>query len=328
MAGLAGSRVAGMSFTVSEYNHPAPMVYAAEGFPMIAAMGGLQAWDGIFSFTYSHSTSFEPRRIESFFDIKSETPKLAHMPACAALFLRGDVAPARKTVLVPLSAEAERRQLYETLSDWNLNAQRLGADGRVSLLHAMAVDIGKGATQPSPLPKLAKDAKVFVSDTGQIRWDASQKGGGYYVVDTPKTKLFTGFVRGRTFPLGDVTLQIGRTRLDWATISLVAIDGDGFDKPGRILIAATGWAQNRDAELEQLGGDRVTLRNRWGNEPVLCEGIPASIELPVKADRVQLFPLDESGNRRGPAEVTSRDGKCVLPLDPKHKTVWYEAVIR
>lgn len=326
LAGLAGSRVSGMAYTVSEYNHPAPIVYAAEGFPMIAAFGAFQAWDGIFSFTYSHSTSFEPRRMESFFDIKSETAKLVHMPACAAMFLRGDVAPARQTVLVPLSFKAEREQLYETMSAWDLNARKL-VDPLISLLHGMAVDI-KPKSPAGPLPKLPEDTKVFVSDTGEIRWDATQKGGAYYVVDAPRSKLFTGFVRGRTFPLGDVSLEIGRTRLDWATISLVAVDGEGFHKAGRVLIAATGWVQNRDAQLEELGKDRVTLSNRWGNEPVLCEGVPASIVLPVAADRVKLYPLDESGNRRAAVDVTARDGKCLLQVGPQHKTVWYEAVIR
>ena len=66
LAGLAARRVAGMAYTVSEYNHPAPNVYAAEGFPMIAAFGAFQAWDGIFPFAYCHNTDFEPRRIASY----------------------------------------------------------------------------------------------------------------------------------------------------------------------------------------------------------------------------------------------------------------------
>ena len=73
----------------------------------LAAFGAFQAWDGIFSFTYSHSQDFEPGRITSFFDIKGDTAKLVHMPACAAMFLRGDVAPAQETLRAPLSRSAE-----------------------------------------------------------------------------------------------------------------------------------------------------------------------------------------------------------------------------
>jgi hypothetical protein len=330
LASLAGRQVAGMPYTVSEYNHPAPNVYAAEGFPMIAVFGAFQSWDGIFAFAYSHNSDFEPRRITSFFDIKSDTAKIAHLPACAALFLRGDVSGARTTLLVPLSRQAEKEKLHETLSAWRLTAENCGLDApRASLLDAVALDIGKGRAPAGGPPQLKqKDTDVFVSDTGQLRWDVSEKDAGYFIADTPRTKLFTGFVRGRTFQLGTVTLTIGKTRLDWATVSMVSIDGGGFDQPGRILVTATGWVQNQDARLEHLENDRVTLRDQWGSEPVLCEGVPAEITLPVAAQRVSFYPLDQSGNRRAAVACDEHEGKAVLKLGPEHKTVWYEVELR
>lgn len=321
---LAATRVSGMAYTVSEYNHPAPNVYAAEGFPMIAAVGALQGWDGIFSFTYSHSTDFEPRKITSFFDIKSDPAKLAHMPACAGLFLRGDTAAAKKLLTAPLSRKAERTRLHETMSAWTLNADQLGLDPRFALLHRVALDLAAQDSSQKPQFPKPPEAATLVSDTGQVRWDVSQKDAGCFIADTPRTKLFTGFVRGRTFDLGDVKLRIGKTRLDWATVSLVAIDGNGFDQPGRVLIAATGWVQNTDAKLEEIGRNRVTLGNRWGNEPTLCEGIPASILLPAEAPRVKLYPLDESGQRRPGVPVTARGRQAVLEIGPQHRTIWYE----
>jgi hypothetical protein len=326
LAGLATRRVAGMAYTVSEYNHPAPIQYAAEGFPMIAAFGAFQRWDGIFSFAYCHNTDFEPKHVTSFFDIKGDTSRLVHMPACAAMFLRGDVAPARKTLTVPVSREAEREQLHETLSAWTITADKFGLNSRLSLLHGTAMDLR--STQEMSLPELAADAKEFVSDTGELRWNISEPGAGYFTVDTPQSKLFTGFVHGRVFKLGDVALKIGQTRLDWATVSLVAIDGKGFDRPGRILIAATGLQQNTGAKLRELGGNRVTLDDRWGTAPLLCEGVPVQIALPVAADRVKLYPLDEAGNRREAVPGKALGSKTVLTLGPQYKTVWYEVEIR
>jgi hypothetical protein len=326
LAGLAARRVAGKAYTVSEYNHPAPNVYAAEGFPMIAVFGAFQAWDGIFSFTYSHNTEFEPRRITGFFDIKSDPARLVHLPACAALFLRGDMSPARKTITIHLGPDQERKKLHETLDPWQLTAERFGTDPRLSIEHAVMLDLEDGTE--SDLPELAEDAREFVSDTGQLRWDVSQDGAGYFIADTLQTKLFTGFVRERSFQLGDVTLKIGPTRLDWATVSMVVIDGRGFDGPGRILIAATGWVQNTDAELEELGGDRITLRNRWGEGPVLCEGIPAEIVLPVAAGRATFYPLDQSGDRRMSVPCGEDNGKAILKLRSEYETLWYEVEIR
>jgi hypothetical protein len=330
LAGLAARRVAGMAFTVSEYNHPEPNQYAAEGFPMIAAFAAFQGWDAVYSFCYSGDADFEPHRIPGFFDIKSVTPRLVHMPACAAMFLRGDVARAKTTLLAPLPRAAERRNLQDALNAWNLTTSALGIDQRNALLHAVALDIGKSGliTGLGLKAALPKEQTCFVSDTGELRWDASQPGGGYFLVDTPRSKLFTGFVRGRSFDLGQVRLTIGKTRLDWATVSLVALDGAGFDRPGRILIAATGLAQNEGAHLERLGGDTVTLGNRWGAAPVLCEGIPAEIVLPVPAERVKFYPLDESGNRRAAVPTQGRGNKALLALGPEHKTLWYEVELR
>ncbi|HID76233.1 MAG TPA: hypothetical protein EYP56_09590 [Planctomycetaceae bacterium] len=325
LAGLAARRVVGMAFTVSEYNHPAPNVYAAEGFPMIAVFGAFQGWDGIFLFTYSHNTDFQPRRITGFFDIKSDPSRLVHLPACAALFLRGDAQPARRTLRVLLTQDEERNKLRETLDPWQLTARHLGADPRLALQHALALALAGRAT---PLPEGAEDAARFVSDTGQLRWDVSEKGAGYFIADTPRCKLFTGFLRRRLFQLGDVTLRIGPTRLDWATVSMVALDGESFRDSGRILIAATGWVQNTGATLQQLGEDRVTLGRRWGEEPVLAEGIPAEITLPVAAERVRFYPLDEAGNRRRRVRCESDGSHTVLTLDPKHQTLWYEVEIR
>ncbi len=344
LSGLAVRRVAGMPFTVSEYNHPQPLEFCGEGFPMIAAFGAFQGWDAIYSFAYCHNDNFELRRIESFFDIKSDTAKIAHLPACAAMFLRGDVAPAKRLMAVPVSKQAERDKLYETHTAWKITADNFGIDPRLSLLHAVAMDakrpLSRGTDRPTsgqcPLVGRAAggegtipaDAKVFVSDTGQLRWDLSQAGAGYFTVDTPRSKLFTGFVAGRVFRLGDVELTIARTQRDWATISLACMDGEAFDRPGRILVTATGMVRNEGAQLEHLRGDLVTLRDQWGTEPVLCEGIAARIVLPVAAARVTVFPLDESGRCRKAIRVEDRDGKALVRLDSKYRTVWYEVKIR
>jgi hypothetical protein len=227
--------------------------------------------------------------------------------------------------VVSLSAEDERDQLHSTMDAWTLTADHLGTDSRYALLHALALDLD-GASQPAPQP-LTEETQRYVADTGQLVWDATEQGAGYFLVNTSGSKLFTGFVRDRSFSLGDVTLRIGKTRLDWATVSMTRIQGKEIGSAGRTLIAATGWVQNTGMELQQLGEDRVTLSNQWGGEPILCEGIPAEITLPVGTRRVTLYPLDQSGNRREAIAVKNREGQAQVTLGPQHKTLWYELVV-
>jgi hypothetical protein len=333
MAYLASSRVAGKPYTVSEYNHPFPNSYAAEGFPIIASFGAFQNWDGVFAFAYCHNTNYEARQIEGFFDIKSNTVQLAHMPACAAMFVRGDVAASKRPAVFGFPLHAEQRRLHESHNPWAVTAESLSRDPNFSVLHGTALDTSGRAAVDAGVDVAAEVRQQrasgrFTSDTGEIRWDFSKEDACYYTVDSHRSKLFTGFVRGRSFPLGDVTLKIGKTRLDWATISMTALDGQGFDQPGRILIAATGWTQNQDAKLEKLIDRRVTLRGPWGRPPILCEGVPATITLPVPQARVKFYPLDESGNRRAEIAVAANNGRAQIELGPQHKTVWYEVEIQ
>ena len=331
LAGLAARRVYGKPFTCSEYNHPAPNSYAAEGFPMLAAFGAFQGWDGIFPFAYCHNSDFEPRRITSYFDYKGDPQKIVTQIACAAMFLRGDVKPAGGLAFAHLSPKGERQKLYESLSAWSLTTSKCGLTERHPLYWKTGFVISE-VPPPSPNPPVPPtpdaDPKIIVPTTGEWRWDVSQDGAGTFTVDAPRSKLFTGFVRGRAFDLGGVSLAIGKTMLDWATVTMTCIDGEGFDKPGRILITATGHCQNTGWEMEKLGGDRITLGRKWGTEPVLCEGVPAEILLPIAPDRVKLYPLDERGNRRPAIPLAARDGKAVLKLGPEHKTIWYEVEIR
>ena len=297
---------------------------------MIAAFGAFQSWDAIFSFAYSHDQDFEPRRIPSFFDVKSVTPQIVHMPACAAMFVRGDVAPARAVVLAPVSAEGERSKLHAARTAWRLNAGEFGPDAKQSLLHGLAMDLGKGKAVRAGRRARSRSARgPHVSfPTPANCAGTPQPGAGYFTVNTPRSKLFTGFVRGRSFDLDGVGLKIGPTRLDWATISMVCRDGAGFDRPGRILIAATGLAQNQGAKLRRLGDDKVTLGDQWGKEPELCEGVAGRDLLAGGPARVRFYPLDESGQRRAEVPVETSGGKTLLRLGPQHRTVWYEAEIR
>ncbi|MFZ5829466.1 MAG: carbohydrate binding domain-containing protein, partial [Planctomycetota bacterium] len=327
---LASQRVLGKGYTISEYNHPNPNSYAAEGFPMIAAFGRLQGWNGVYSFTYSHNKDeLEIERLATFFNIMSDTVRLVHMPASAAMFLRGDVAPAQRVVAAPLSRAKELEILRKTGSARNVATGELGVDPMLGLEHAIGLKIVPDGdmTRPSAAADADLSKKVWQSDTGELRWDVSQEGAGTFTVDTPRTKLFTGFPKGRMQKLGGVEIAVGPTRLGWATVSLVCLDGPGFDQPGRVLIAATAATQNTGWEMQQLADDKVTVSNRWGKEPVLCEGVPAAVTLPVSASRVKLYALDESGSRHEPVPVAG-GARAELKLDPRLKTVWYEVEIK
>ena len=59
---------------------------------MLHAYAAFQGWDGVFAYSWNNRMNEEPQGMEYFFSYAARTDCLAHFIACAAMFLRGDVA--------------------------------------------------------------------------------------------------------------------------------------------------------------------------------------------------------------------------------------------
>ena len=331
---LATSRVYGKPFTLSEYNHPYPNSYAAEGLPLIAAFGAFQGWDGIFPFAYSHSNDPEPQRATSFFDTSGNTVQMAHMIACHVLFCENYNRNADKEMIVaPMSAEKEREIFKEKRHVYAFDFSGLGLDRRLALQKPVAVDVsGKIKTMPA-VAEIAKDCKVFhsvggINDTW-LDYDVTRPGKGFVSSTSTRAQLFTGFVeegKEYSFPYdGDATLRFGKTNLGWATVSLAVVEVN--EKKESALLVATGEMLNTDMKIEELGDGKITVGNRWGKAPVRCEGIPVTItfnEVPPVNVTIKCWSLDESGNRKQEVPVKKTDKVIEIELKPEYRTIWYE----
>lgn len=329
---LAVQRVRYKPYTVSEYNHPYPNQYGAEGRPMLCAYGRLHGWDGVFQYSYNHyADDFEPQANPAcFFDSLARTDVLAHYPACAAMFLRGDVRESVGPLAVAVDNKTYSEQLLRSRSS-SFGIDGMGLDTRLAALHRVDLDFGGGGLGTNQMPRLPPDQTVFVSDTGEITWNTEKPEAAYLAVNTPNTKVFTGFPAGRTVALGGVSLAIGTTRLNWATVSLVSRHATGFGEkglPASILLAATGDSGNSGRVIKRLDGDKITLTERGGG-PVLAEGIPAEVALPSDPAKTRCYALDPRGDRKGEVPVEKAGGGgSRIRLSPDYKTVWYEIEIR
>jgi hypothetical protein len=324
LAPLASKRVAGKPFTMSEYNHPYPNQYAAEGLPLIAAFGAFQNWDGIFPFAYTHSSNIEPQTAGSFFDTAGNTVQTAHQIACRNFFCAAHN-DTLQGIVAPLPQEKEYELFRESRSPWTFGLSGLGIDKRLALLKPVAVDITGKVPMPNAA-ELPKEQKVFETKTadGYYIYNLEQPQRAFASIFDGQTALFTGFVdEGKKYPLATGSVQFGKTNLGWATATLTDISA-AKDK-SRLLLVLTGEMLNTDMKIEQLGDDKITVGTRWGKPPVCCEGIPAVIVWKNNKPLTwKCWSLDESGNRKKeiPFEMSKND--CILKLSPTYKTVWYE----
>ncbi len=349
IAWFTARRVKGYPFTVSEYNNPYPNRTGVEYDLLIRAYGAYQNWDGIFQYTYDNRVDSEPNYVEYFFSIVARTDVLVHQPACAALYLRGDVKRANKMLTVggTFADYLKRFDKTNTINDDATIASNGKVPYGVGLVTGLSFEL-EGTKEPAEIPSLSN---VLVSDTGELEWNTSIPDSGYVAIRTANTKAFTGFVRGRTFDLGDgVKLAIGATERDWATVSLVSKDANGFGASGkaRILLAVTGQAHNTGArftevptyfrpeqfpscspsapdpkEHQENNSKKISTRGEdWGKGPFLVEGVPATLTLPAKSARC--WALDERGERAREVPVQTVDSGVSITVGPQYQTVWYE----
>ncbi|MDO4627770.1 MAG: hypothetical protein Q4C70_01165, partial [Planctomycetia bacterium] len=164
------------------------------------------------------------------------------------------------------------------------------------------------------------EKKWFRNETGELYVNCELEGKGYFTVNTPKTKIFTGFVAGRTFDMGDITIQPGKTRLDWCTFSMT----DADEK--RTLIALTGFFRNTGQEFENLGQDKITCRANWGTTPTLCEGVPMEVKIRGGKASWKCYALAPDGSRRVEVPIRATEEGIIFTLSPEYKTIWYELV--
>jgi len=319
LPGLALRRVAGKPFIVTEYNASAPNTYSSEAFLELCAIAGLQDWDGVFAFAYCHrENDWNTEHIMGFFDIDQHPTKMATLPAALALFMRGDIKPPGE----PVIADTTWNDALESIrkgGSW-VDANTYGIPKEEAFRRAIGMRLGQATKVNVPPP--SGDASVIRSDNGQFTWDTTSHR---MLLASPRSAGVVGSLKeGETIDLGDVRIIPGATRQNWATINATVIEGPDFEHAKRILITATGLAENtgmkwKDAQKSSVGTD-------WGHEPSLVEGISAKIGVPFQKG-VRAWSLDARGQRQTEIPVKRGTGKTEIEISPAQQTLWWEIAL-
>ncbi len=328
---LAGRRVWGKPYNISEYSHPAPNTYCAEQIPTIASFGALQDWDGIafhswqewyFDWHHREVRKYSLDRISSYFNMADHPVKLVTVPFGTLAFRRGDVAPAREKLAIGVTLDDEKRWFVDLPKrmQWWLSPRMAELKG-ATWLDAFTHQIGLELSSTRVTKFVDPESTRAVSDTGQLVYDLTNPTAGAITVNAPRAKAVIGFGAGKTFELGDVIIQPGPTiQNGFSVITASAVHGDDFHSPGaRILVTATGYVENQGMVWNS---ERTSVGDQWGTGPVLCEGIP--FQLTVKTSRATAWALDGRGRRVALVPGQTDSDSTRFAFGPRYKTLWYE----
>jgi hypothetical protein len=350
---LAGYRVYGKPFVVSEYDHPNPNAYGPEGVLLLATYAALQDWDGIVYFAYGSLDDWGARRLRGFFDIDQNPAKMALMIPAYMIFVRGDVEPASTYIAADLAPSVERQRLKEY--DY-ADAYDAGLRPELSLLHRVAAVTAVAPNESTKKPEEVETpgevkTGIFRSDNGQVLWDASEKNRCLLIVNTNRTVALAGFIGNRGFELGWATLEVGDTLLGgWGVIAFTTREDESFNNWSRMLMIAVSYVTNEGLTLRDYDGKRVLavgstrmremgdLRGKkvtcifqwgqvgdWGRGPTVVEGLEVTVRLRVPED-IEVWTLDNVGNRKLRVPVATDGEYKVFKVGPEYETIWYEIV--
>lgn len=311
-ATLAMSRVAGKPFMCSEWGHPWPNEWRAEGPLATAAVAAFQGWDGVLAYTYRHDTEVPVDRITGFFDTFNDPCVFGLMPAAALMFRRGDVA-AGETAAVRWTEDDVFAQ--EQLNAWDAQP----AYRSLVEAHRVATTLGEpeGADLVAgPREFVETSGESWVkSDTGELRRDWEV---GVGTIDTSRSQAAYGFF-GRAGPieLSEVTIEVEN---EFGVVAVTSLDGKAIRESRHVLVSAVGRAENTGTVYNLT---RTELREH-GEGPILIEPIKGQVEIRHRGRSFTVYALGPDGARRELAAGLSDDG---LTVRLGEGTIYYEVVV-
>lgn len=329
LGALARTRVNGMPFSVTEYDHPAPNEFASEELAMLGSYAAWQDWDALFQFDWGNPDE-KPGFVNTFFSLNWHPAKLVLVPVASLLF-RGEAMPVARmqsTLVLPAAEPDETALRWNRVSGaWKQMANPLpaGVEGRLGIRLDRTAD-AKQSLRVERIGTPRKDAAIQWSEgkpyqaisQRAVIWSGMLKG----VLDSaPIVPGFRFDTEADAPRFGTVVLVTGPRNQEELAHSTIG-------HASRYLLVACGRWKNTDMGWNEA---KTTVGRNWGHAPTLCETVPGFVRLtvgePPSGKVWQVWALDGKGKRKDSIAAAIQNGVLSFQIKPEYKTVWYELVL-
>lgn len=340
--GTGLQQVADRPFSVSEWIHVWPAMYAAEGPAILAVYGmGLQGWDASWEFQSGlrlritrggrNTTPLAMRDLSGGregdgYDVWNvDTPaNLGQFPALARMIYRGDVTPGEVLSVRQVSDETLATGNFDFEDKVVQTGPRGDEKTITSTVPREALAAGRVLVEftgknpaKSTMPDMARFEKdsVITSTTGQLAWDYS--GKGFFTVNTPGTRAAVGFHTGKPLVYGDVTIT---PAAQFASIFLTALEPEKTlaDCRGALLCALARQANSGFSYFI----NKQTVSN--GKAPTLLEPVKATFSFAGR--KVASVNVLNHEGRRVEGRTVPVEGDAFTIDTGRDKSFYYEVL--
>ena len=347
------TRLYGKPFSVSEFDFCKPNIFRAEGPLLMASYAGLQGWDMLCQFAWSHwNGDITKDLVANHFNISTDCVKALSNQLGAALFRTGSVRPA-PAALVTVIGSADGLIAGQ---EYSMPLNRLGRVVRMGGI------VGNGTDDP--LKNLPSDTVALIN-TGD---NFPEYRGKLPVLDARKTlpDYLAEFKSLHVVPDELIDPESGKlnaangqifSNTRKQTFAVLTPECEAFILPagenwsgkfwqvrnqkGRGIFAALSRDRQPLAESRRIllfhltdtqafkaefSSPEMTRIIRWGQVPHMAAAGSAEISLPG-GKGMELYALDTAGQRLASIPLTFRDGRAFAKLNvfnPFGQTMLYE----
>jgi len=321
--GLAGCRLgkgstySGKPFTVSEYNHSAPLDSQASCVPMLVSFAAAQDWDGLWIYSYTHSSDdWNDNYLNGFFDILHNPAKWGFVPAGTTIFRYGGIeSVGDKYYYVGL---ADPNDYLVSIADLYLKHDR----NMFGVLEE-----NSGFNREDFLDKriantLYETGSIDLPDEPNrtlLMWDIGTDDKGIYSAIGKSAWVYAGH-REKFASASNNRIEVSEP--NYAAITITSLEPDCIKVPlperEKILITACGRCENTGMIFSE---DRTTVGTNWGGAPVQIELVSATIRSPPTG--LRCYALAPDGTIKSSVPTTIVDNQTVVEILPMYETMWY-----
>ncbi|MCB5364549.1 capsular biosynthesis protein [Pusillimonas sp. CC-YST705] len=347
---LSLRRAADKPFVVSEFNQPYPSRTSAEILPMMAAVGALQDWDGLFFFGYSDEP--EPYHAPNQFSLSGDWGKYAFSGQSARIFRQYLLPPLPFRTTLPFSASARlTTALQGPIRSGTLETRLEQVFGQTpSLAWKTQLSQDLSATmEPTPgdttaLANYGEASPFVVHDREQRRIQ--------FV--SPKAYGLFGSLDDTPVALGRFQFSGIQKSAEPVALLMTSLDSQELPQSSHILLTLAGFTTGSQPgslpkrpkttrPYPQAKQDRITLepeplsRKPSGRltttPPTWVERTPVRMLIPALPAQVHIYPLDAAGRREAALPLqthTDPDSTGILvelQQAPDNASIWYELVL-
>ncbi len=310
---FSGLAMKGKPFTISKYGHSFPNRYHVEMIPWLTAYGAFHDADALIfrEYNYSHD-NWTKDMVDDYYSFHRNTAIMALSPIYAYAYREGLIAPANNVHEIEYSPDyIHQLHNVDGHGRWG---KFVPYDTRLAYTEAIRTKFGgTGTPDLSQLPPPA--GTVATTSTTETTIDFDQ---GILKTETPKFVSVCGFIDETSVSAGPMDIISAN---DFATLAWLSLTDQPLSEADESVIVVSSKLQNSN----MTWSGTTSFNSNWGGFPTEMFPMQATLELEVDALYLQVYPLNEIGEKGDPILLLpNASGNFIFEIDQlQDQTVWY-----